>query len=52
MKDYESRDCMTWIMERSTIVGDIFFLLLDRIDSNFGQFEIWVYTLQIILFLF
>ena len=48
IKDYESRDCMTWIMERSTIVDGIFFLLLDRIDSNYGQFEVWVYTLQII----
>jgi hypothetical protein len=47
MKDYESRDCMTWIMERSTIVGEKKFLLLDRIDSNFGQFEIWVYILYI-----
>ena len=28
------------------IRSSISFLLLDRIDSNFGQFEIWVYTVQ------
>jgi hypothetical protein len=27
------------------IWSSIFFLLLDRIDSNLGQFEIWLYTL-------
>jgi hypothetical protein len=54
LKDYESRDCMTWIMERSTIVGDIFFITGQnwfKFSSVWGMSTCIYFTNNIYIFL-